>query len=163
MIEDIAVDFIVSQLVENYSGLRIIQAWGETSLFYNPDDALKRGIYFCTFKNKDGTNDKASHLYRKDVFRMNFGISKKTFVSVFNTIPKRPVKGGIIVGAYDFQAYDILTPHPIYGWMAWVSILNPSKFSLQKLKIFIDESYELCTQKYKNKIESGALSGASTN
>jgi hypothetical protein len=157
MIKNITIDFILNELLENYSGLKTIDAWGETSFFYNPNDSLKRGIYFCTLKNKDGENDKASHLYRADVFRMNFGISKKTFVSIFNTIPKRPVKGGVIEGDYDFQCLDILTPHPIYGWMAWVSILNPSKASLKNLKTLIDESYELCTQKYKKKIALGKL------
>jgi hypothetical protein len=157
MIENITIDFILRDLLANYSGLKIIDAWGEVSLFYNPDDSLKRGIYFCTLKNKDGENDKASHLYRADVFRMNFGISKKTFVSIFNTIPKRPIKGGVIEGDYDFQSTDALTPHPIYGWMAWVSILNPSTTSFKDLKALIDESYALCIQKYKKKIELGKL------
>lgn len=90
--------FILSDLLVIYSGLKVIDAWGETSLFYNPhpDSILKRGIYFCTLKDKDRENDKASHLYRADVFRMNFGISKKTFASIFKTIPKRPIKGGVI-------------------------------------------------------------------
>ena len=35
---------------------------------------LKRGIYFCTIKEKDGDNDKASNLHRYAVFRVNFGI-----------------------------------------------------------------------------------------
>jgi hypothetical protein len=149
--------YILQYLLQRYPELKIIDVWGETSLFYNPDDSLKRGIYFCTLKNKDGENDKISHLHRADVFRVNFGISKKTFVSIFNTIPKRPVKGGVIEGDYDFQAYDILTPHPIYGWMAWVSILNPSKKSLEIMQALIDESYRLCTQKYKKKIHLGKL------
>ncbi len=151
MIENITIDFILNDLFEHYTGLKRIEAWGETSLFYNPDDSLKRGIYFCTLKNKDGENDKASHLDRADVFRMNFGLSKKTFISLFNTIPKRPVKGGVIEGDYEFQRTDILTPHPIYGWMAWVSILNPSKPSLKNLMTLLDESYALCVQKYKQK------------
>lgn len=152
MIENVTIDFIVSALLKNYAGLKIIEAWGETSFFYNPDNSLKRGIYFCTLKNKDGENDKASHLYRADAFRMNFGLSKKTFTSIFNTIPKRPIKGGVIEGDYNFQTYDILTPHPIYGWMAWVSIINPSETSFNNLKSLIDESYELCIQKHKKKI-----------
>ncbi|MDP2193846.1 MAG: DUF6194 family protein, partial [Alphaproteobacteria bacterium] len=100
-------------MIKNYSGLKMTHAWGETSLFYNPDNLLKRGVYFCTLKNKDGENDKASFLNRADVFRMNFGVSKKTFLSMFETLPKRPVKGGVIEGNYDFQKPDILTPHPV--------------------------------------------------
>lgn len=155
--------YIIKYLILNYPGLKIIEAYGETNLFYNPHDLLKRGIYFCTLKNKDGENDKASHLYREDVFRMNFGLSKKKFLSIFNTIPKRPLKSGIIKGDYDFQSTDTLTPHPIYGWMAWVSILNPSKTSIKDLKPLIDESYEICIEKYKKKIQSVGLSFSSIN
>ena len=56
MIKNITIDFILNELLKNYSGLKTIDAWGETSLFYNLNDSLKRGIYFCTLKNKDGEN-----------------------------------------------------------------------------------------------------------
>jgi aminoglycoside phosphotransferase (APT) family kinase protein len=149
---NMTIEFILCYLLKNYSGLKVIDTWGEKSLFYNPDNLLKRGIYFCTLKNKDGANDKASHLHRADVFRVNFGISKNTFISIFRTIPKRPVKGGVIDGDYDFQNIDILTPHPIYGWMSWVSILNPSQYSFENLIPLLDESYRICTEKYKKKM-----------
>ena len=54
MIRNITIDVILNELLKNYSGLKTIDAWGETSLFYNFNDSLKRGIYFCTLKNKDG-------------------------------------------------------------------------------------------------------------
>lgn len=143
---------ISDYLLNNFVGLNVIETWGETSFFYNPDNVLKRGIYFCTLKVKDGENDKASDLHRDHIFRMNFGVSKKTFLSIFTTIPKRPIKGGVIEGEYDFKIVDTLTPHPIYGWMAWVSILNPSIQSLEKLKLFMEESYKICIEKYKKKL-----------
>ncbi len=150
MVEQISMDSILLDLLKNYPGLKVMDTWGETTLFDNPDHLLKRGIYFCTLKNHDGANDKASHLYRADVFRLNFGLSTKTFTSLFHAIPKRPGKGGVIEGNYDFQCLDTLTPHPIYGWMSWVSILNPSPESLSNLKNLLDESYGLCLQKYQS-------------
>ncbi|MFY7924854.1 MAG: DUF6194 family protein [Aquidulcibacter sp.] len=38
----------------------------------------------------------------------------------------RPEKGSVIEGEWDLMALDQLTPHPIYGWMSWLSCLNPS-------------------------------------
>ena len=152
-IKNITMDFVLQHLMENYPGLKSADVWGETSLFYNPDGVLKRGIYFCTLKNKDGENDKASYLNRADVFRMNFGVSKKTFLSMFQVCPKRPIKGGVIDGDYHFQSLDILTPHPIYGWMAWISIINPSHKSLEGMRSLIDESYQICMEKYQKKIQ----------
>ena len=137
-------DFITKQ----FPGLIPFRAWGELSFFYNPDASLPRGIYFCTLKEKDGENDAASDLNRTNVFRINFGISKTTFISLFKEKPKRPAKGGVIVGSYDFTALDTLTPHPVYGWMSWVSILNPTKESWVKLVPLLKESYELAQAKW---------------
>lgn len=145
-------DFILNYLLKSFHGLKIINAWGEISVFYNPDNLLKRGIYFCTLKEKDGENDRASNLNRIGIFRMNFGVSKNAFQDIFQAVPKRPTKGNFIEGKYDFQALDTLTPHPVYGWMAWVSILNPSIQSLEELKIIIEESYRICIEKYKKKL-----------
>ncbi|OYZ38497.1 MAG: hypothetical protein B7Y25_00920 [Alphaproteobacteria bacterium 16-39-46] len=140
---------ISKYLENNFEGLNIINAWGEKNFFYNPEGLLKRGVYFSTIKEKDGENDKASHLYREGIFRLNFGISKQTFLDLFQILPKRPSRGNSIEGSYDFKEIDILTPHPIYGWMAWVSVLNPSLSSFEKLKKLLSESYHLTVKKYK--------------
>lgn len=141
-------DFILS----NFSGLKVVDAWGEKSFFYNPNNLLKRGVYFCTLKEKDGANDKASELDRDNIFRVNFGLSKKKFLEIFSTLPTRPSKGNAIDGPYDFRALDVLTPHPIYGWMTWVSILNPSHPSLEILRALINESYQIACDKYSAKM-----------
>jgi hypothetical protein len=139
-------------LLTTFEGLRLIDSWGETSFFYNPDDIGPRGTYFCTIKEKNGENDKASALDREGVFRFNFGISKSTFLDLFSEIPKRPIKGGIIEGSYDFTNLDHLTPHPIYGWMCWVSITNPSPESFQRIESLIFESYNLAKKKHSKKV-----------
>lgn len=150
--EGLTEEEVLDYLVSNFPGLNVIDAWGEKSLFYNPDKLLKRGIYFCTIKTKDGANDQASNLDRVDVFRVNFGLSKTTFLSIFTKLPKRPIKGGFIEGSYDFQALDILTPHPVYGWMAWVCILNPSVSSWSEIEKLLSESYQLSIAKYNKKL-----------
>ena len=137
-------------ILTNYKDINLIEAWGEKSFFYNHDNLLKRGVYFCTLKGKDGANDKASHLHRDGVYRFNFGISKQTFSSLFGAIPERPSKGTHIKGAYDFTKLDALTPHPVYGWMSWVSILNPTKNSWKNIKKLLDQSYALTYTKFRN-------------
>eukprot|EP00298_Acanthocystis_sp_HF-20_P004838 c15154_g1_i1.p1 GENE.c15154_g1_i1~~c15154_g1_i1.p1 ORF type:complete len:189 (+),score=-13.83 c15154_g1_i1:45-611(+) len=144
-------DILIPTLTKRYPGLVKVSAWGETSLFYNPHALLKRGTYCITFKEKDGKNDSSSVLDRKEVeYRMNFKISKPTFLAQFNepSLPSRPAKGNIITlksgRLYDPTALDILLPHPVYGWMGWVSIINPSEKSIEDiLKLgLLDESYQ---------------------
>ena len=142
---------ISNYLLTTFNDLKSLDAWGETSFFYNPGNLRPRGCYFCTIKERDGENDKASALDRKDVFRFNFGVARETFLKLFGTIPKRPPKRGVIKGIYDFTQSDILCPHPVYGWMCWVAIINPSRESFNQLKELLHESYQLILQKHKKK------------
>ncbi len=143
--------FLSNYLLSTFNHLQAIETWGETSFFYNPDGLRPKGIYFCTIKEKNGPNDRASALDRKGVFRYNFGISKPTFLQLFGHVPKRPNKGEIIGGHYDFTKIDVLYPHPIYGWMCWVAILSPSQESFKTLHPLIIESYQQVIQKHENK------------
>jgi len=100
--------------------------WGETSLFCNPGARFARGACFLTLKSKDGANARASALDRPGVFRMSFGLPRDAFELLFGRPPVRPGQGGVIEGPWDFMQLRQLMPHPVYGWMRWVCILNPS-------------------------------------
>ncbi len=151
------IEKILNYIHLHFTGLHVFDVWGEKSFFYNPEGLFKRGIYFCTLKTKDGENDKASHLDRDGIFRVNFGISKATFLSIFHSLPQRPTKGSIIEGSYDFTKLDMLTPHPVYGWMAWVSVLNPTPHTWQNIMPLLEESYALCCKKYAARITKDSL------
>ena len=143
---------ILDDLLARYSGTRAVEAWGETSLFYNPGDLLPRGVYFATVKEKDGENDKASALDRRNVFRFNIGTSKPLFIDRFGHPPKRPGKGCHIEGPWDFKALNQITPHPVYGWMSWVSVLNPSYDTFAGLAPMIDAAFEKAKANFDKKI-----------
>ena len=145
----LSVDEILAKLLEHFQSLSLKNAWGEKSLFYNPGNSRPNGTYFLTIKEKDGDNDQASNLNRDGIFRINFGINEKSFLALFNNKPARPKKGEIIDGNYNFTATNILTPHPIYGWMKWVSILNPSRESFENIWPLINESYNAAVGKFK--------------
>ena len=90
---------------------------------------------FATLKAKDGANDRASRLNRSNVFRFNIGISKATYEAPFGRQPARPPAGTVVDSGHDFAALDVLLPHPVYGWMAWISVLNPSPVLLSRLNL----------------------------
>ena len=135
-------------LLENFADLKPKNSWGEISFFYNPDNKKAHGSYFFTLKEKDGENDKASNINRDEIFRINFGITKTSFLKLFNEIPKRPKKGCIIEGNYDFTKINQLTPHPVYGWGCWLAILNPTKEKFEQLKPLIQESYNMAVKRF---------------
>ena len=138
---DIKPKALIEALLERFPGTVAVDAWGETSLFYNPGRMLPRGVYFATVKEKDGENDRASKIDREGVFRFNVGTSKPLFLERFGPPPPRPGKGQAIEGEWDFTKLDTITPHPVYGWMSWVSVLNPSAQTLEEMDDMIEAAF----------------------
>ncbi len=138
----VAMDDVAARIAANFPEVEPTQSWGETSFFYNPGGALPRGVYFCTLKDHDGENDRASGLDRSGVYRLNFGPPVSAFEKLFGPRPARPKKGGVVNGPWDFTALDVLTPHPVYGWMGWIAVLNPTEATLAETLPLLSQAYE---------------------
>jgi hypothetical protein len=152
-----------NHIMATLAGAVPINAWGETSYFYNPGNRLKRGTYFATIKEKDGENDRASRLDRTGIWRLNIGISKATFLSIFNAMPGRPPKGGVIEGPWDFTATDLVTPHPIYGWMGWIAVLSPSEATWEKCIPFIEDAHGRVAVTFERRVKGRGGQSSTTS
>lgn len=108
-------------------------------------------MYFCTIKEKNGDNDKASDLDRDGVFRVSLGVGADVYIEQLGKKPKRPAKGCIIDTGHDFTALDEIMPHPIYGWMSWIQVLNPSDKTFANMQPMIQTAYELAVAKFDKK------------
>ncbi len=60
---------IIKYCLNNLPDTVLVSSWGESGIFYNPNNTLKRGIYVLTVKEKDGDNDKSSDLNREKIGR----------------------------------------------------------------------------------------------
>ena len=141
-------DEILKYCLENLKESVLVESWGEKGIFYNPGHVLKRGVYILTVKEKNGDNDKGSRLDRPRIYRVNLGVRKDTFVKLFGAVPKRPRAGGIVEMDYDFSAVDRILPHPVYAWMSWICVLNPSEDTFESLKPYIQEGYGYAKEKF---------------
>ena len=132
-------DEILDYCLSSLEGTTLVESWGEKGVFYNPNHILKRGVYVLTVKEKDGANDRSSNLNRQGIYRVNLGLRKTTFQNLFGDIPPRPAAG------------DCLVPHPVYAWMGWISILNPSESTFNECKPLLQEAYEFAIEKFKKR------------
>lgn len=146
-------DEILDDCLETLEGTILVSSWGERGIFYNPGRKLKRGVYVLTVKEKDGENDRSSHLDREGVYRINLGLRQETFRRLFGPPPPRPPKGGTVEMPVDFSQLDILLPHPVYAWMGWICALNPSRRTFEELRPLIQESYQYAKEKYTKRIK----------
>ncbi len=89
-------------------------------LFFFRGDEQK--FPFATIVTHDDPYDALSNLSRPGVFRLNFATDKETFAMLF---PDLQTKVALTEANLDYQAFDVLFPHPVYVKMRWVSVVNP--------------------------------------
>ena len=147
---------VIQRITREFEDLVPKATWGETSLFYNPGDALKNGVYFATIKEHDGENDKASHLDREGVFRLSFGLTPASYEQRFGPRPPRPDKGGVVPTGHDFTALNELMPHPVYAWMGWVQVLSPTDQTMRDLTLLLTKAHEKARAGFTRRIRESA-------
>lgn len=124
-------------LVTSFPDIGITDASGDSYFFTDPEKMHP----FATLVTSDA-HDQVSSLNRPGVYRLNIGVSKQTFGNLFG--PDRVDTGG---AAFDFTALDRIMPHPVYGKMYWVCVLNPSAETFETVKRLLAEAYEAGVRK----------------
>ncbi len=119
-------DAITHYIIDTFDGVHPVTADDNTFFFYDPE----RKFPFATLVTNDAY-DQASNLNRPSVFRLNIGISKQTYQSLFGAQTSLSGEGGGGESGYHFTALDQLMPHPVYGRQYWVCVLNPSVATFQ--------------------------------
>ncbi|MBB3638283.1 DUF6194 family protein [Variovorax atrisoli] len=122
-------DAITQYLIDMLAGGHFQIADDNTFFFHDGDDKFP----FTTIVTKDNEFDNASKLDRPGVFRLNLGVGKETFRALFGEQPAAP----------DYSAIDTLMPHPLYAKMYWVSVINPSAKTFERVKPMIAEALSL--------------------
>jgi len=134
---------ITQYIVDTFDGIETVTIPGATFFFYGSDHMLP----FVTLVTSDDF-DQASNLNRPSVYRLNVGIGKQTFLSLFGSKQPHANSGDAPDSRYDFTALDQLMPHPVYGHMYWVCVLNPGGATFQEaVRPLIAEAYELAVRR----------------
>lgn len=128
-------------IVETFAGVEVVEASGGSFFFDGSDHKFP----FATLSTSD-EYDQASNLNRPGIFRLNVGVSKETFKSLFAAGPA-PGDAGHAEASWDFTALDRLMPHPVYGKLYWVCVLNPSTATFNKIKELLAEAYDMAVRK----------------
>ena len=138
---------VTQYIIDTFDGVETVTSSGNTFFFYGSE----RKFPFVTLVTNDDY-DQFSNLNRPSVFRLNIGISKQTFRSLFGSQPSQSSTSGadeVADSGYDFTALDQLMPHPEYGRMYWVCVLKPSTETFQEVVgPLLAEAYDLDVSKH---------------
>jgi hypothetical protein len=124
--------FVVDYIANTFPGVETTTAFGYTFFFYKSERVLP----FATLISSDQDYDHISNLDRPGVFRLNIGISKQTFQSLFGSAK-------VDVGSYDYTALDMIMPHPEYAQQHFICVLSPGKATSERVRQLLAEAYEI--------------------
>lgn len=105
-------------------------AWGDAFFYYAPDGVMpERTQPYGTIVTKDYPDDESSRLTDPDRFRVNIHLGREQAALLTSR-------------AADPAAADVFFPHPLYGTMGWVSVVNPAERTSAAVASLLQEAHE---------------------
>ena len=145
---------VIEYINQTFPEVESTVAYGYTMFFYRSD----RVVSFATIISSDYDYDHISNLNRPGVYRLNIGISRETFETLFGS-------DKVDVNNYDFTALDVIMPHPDYAPQHYICVLSPSDETFEKkIRPLLAEAYELAARKFnrRNKTNESSNSPAAS-
>jgi uncharacterized protein DUF6194 len=129
---------MTAYICHTFAGVETATAHGYSFFFFGAD----RQLPFATLAAADNEHDRVSNLERPGVYRLNIGVARETFRSLFGPETPRLGSAGIIDTDHDFSALNQVLPHPHYAPQSWVCVLNPKGDTLQTVQSMLQEAYD---------------------
>ncbi|PRY69365.1 hypothetical protein B0I08_10237 [Glaciihabitans tibetensis] len=96
-------------------------AWGDSFFYFAPNGQPPANAQpYGTIVTKNYPDDTLSHLDGAGRWRVNIHVGATRFRELTGTRPGDP-------SGVDFAADDVFLPHPVYGSLGWVSVVNPGE------------------------------------
>ncbi|WP_232666687.1 DUF6194 family protein [Pseudonocardia sp. TRM90224] len=150
----------IIEFLEQQGGLLTLQpqpgdgspeiAWGDTFFYYAPDGVVPRSQPFATIVTKDYPDDRRSRLDRPGAFRLNIFAGSDEFRTRLGHDPKEEPPHAI-----DPSGTDVLFPHPVYGPLGWMAIVEPGPRTDQLARELLRTAYGLARRRYDRRATSG--------
>lgn len=128
---------VTDYIMKTFPNVETVIDYGYNMFFYSSD----RKLSFATTISSDYDYDHISNLNRPGVFRLNIGVSKQTFQSLFGT-------DEVDVKDYDFTALDVIMPHPEYAQYHFICVLSPSEETFKKIVPLLTDAYHIAARRY---------------
>lgn len=132
--------FITNYITSTFDHVETAVNMGYTFFFYRNDHMHA----FATIASNGNEYEQVSKLDRPGVYRLNIGVSRETFRSLFGTKKINP-------GNYDLTKLDTLLPHPEYSSQSFLCVLSPSEATFETLRPMLAEAYDIAMDRYNRR------------
>lgn len=95
-------------------------------------------VSFVSLATADNEYDRVSNLDREGVYRVNIGVTRRTFAARFGDAPTDEI---------DYAALNVFMPHPHYAKQNFICILNPAGENAALTKAYIREAHAFAARR----------------
>ena len=128
---------VIEYIMKTFPEVETVNEYGYDMFFYRSD----RKLSLATLISTDYEYDHISNLNRPGVFRLNIGVSKQTFQSLFGS-------DEVDLEEYDFTDLDKIMPHPEHAQYHFICVLSPSEKTFEKVRAYLAEAYDIAARRY---------------
>lgn len=115
-------------------------AWGDHFFYFAPDGKIPRVQPYATIVTKDYPGDTLSNLDPVGRWRVNIHVGKAKFTELTGETPRR-------AAPRNFSEADVILPHPVYGALGWIAVVNPSDQTTSTVVALLREAHENAKQR----------------
>ncbi|MCZ2850498.1 DUF6194 family protein [Modestobacter sp. VKM Ac-2978] len=105
-------------------------SWGDVFFYVAPDGIVPSGQPFATIVTKDYPGEPSSGLDGADAYRVNIAAGDH----------RRPT-GASPSTAPDPSTRDLLMPHPVYGDLGWLAVVNPGERTDERVMALLEGAH----------------------
>lgn len=125
-------------------------AWGDAFFYYAPDGQMPKNVQpYGTIVTKNYPDDDASDLDPPGRWRVNVHIDRAMFQELTGEEPRS------ISRPRDYAAADSVMPHPVYGTLSWISVVNPGERTTDTVMQLLHSAHEAARARLARRNEPG--------
>ncbi|MEU9760841.1 DUF6194 family protein [Streptomyces sp. NPDC047985] len=125
-------------------------AWGDAFFHYAPDGRIPKNVQpYGTIVTKNYPDDAASDLDPPGRWRVNVHVDRVMFQELTGEEPRS------ISRPRDYAAADSVMPHPVYGALGWISVVNPGERTTATVVQLLHSAHEAARARFTRRHEPG--------
>ncbi|MEV0966187.1 DUF6194 family protein [Streptomyces sp. NPDC049910] len=121
-------------------------AWGDTFCYYAPDGRLPRNVQpYATVVTENQPGDTASDLDPPNRWRVNIRVDRAVFEELTGEEQRN------LGRPRDYAATDRVMPHPVYGALGWISVVNPGASTRNTVLRLLRDAHDAARARYERR------------
>lgn len=121
-------------------------AWGDAFFYYAPDGEMPQHEQpYGTIVVKDYPDDAASELDAPGRWRVNVHVDRATFRRLTGEEPRS------LTRPRDFAAADVFNPHPVYGALGWICVVDPGEQTADTVVQLLREAHDASRARFERR------------